>query len=135
MKKVLKNIRELSEWNKTDCQIVKRLVYNPHVLNDLLVHMGILDVIYGHDRDIHKGIGGYTVIITNDDNKELVSEYKAFLEQYNLNIWEYEICDTYDNDNGDKVSIFVHLLSADCGLVVVTIMKNNNENVESVINE
>lgn len=135
MKKVLKNITELSEWYKTDCVVVKRLIYNPHVLNGVLTHMGVLDVLYGHDRDIHKGNGGYTVVLANDNNKELLSEYKELLNEYNLEIGEYEFCDTYDNDNGDKVNIIVHLLSSDYGLVVVTIMKSSKGIKESALGE
>lgn len=130
MKKVLKNIQELSEWYKTDCAIVKRLVENPYALNELLKNMGILDVFYGHDRDIHKELGGYTIVISNDDNKELLSEYKELLKEYHCNIEDYEICESFDNSNGDRVSIMVYLISSDYGLVVATIMKCNKDSDE-----
>ena len=89
MYKIIKNEKLLSEWLGSEENTLREVLLQKRVKTHLYTAVGILDEVYGSDRDIKKDLGGY-VIIFYGEQKEAERQFKSCLKEYYLKEDDFE---------------------------------------------
>lgn len=122
MYKIIKNEKVLSEWLDNKENSLREALLQEKIKTHLYTAVGILDEIYGAERDIND-MGGY-IIIFYGEQEEMEEQYKSCLEEYHLQEDDFEFEDIYEISSGGKYAIFrLYLCSSDYSVLTVTIFK------------
>lgn len=121
MYKIIKNEKLLSEWLGSEENTLREVLLQKRVKTHLYTAVGILDEVYGSDRDIKKDLGGY-VIIFYGEQKEAERQFKSCLKEYYLKEDDFEFEDIYESSSGGKCIIFrLYLCSSDYSVLAVIV--------------